>query len=56
MEEVPADNPTVEAAFDEALTQITRDCDRLFTAEEGRGRYVDMTTLFAEFINLKKAT
>jgi len=49
-----SENPSVEATFDAALTEIKRECDKLFTAEEGNGRFVDMYHLYNAFINLKK--
>ena len=54
MEELPTENPNVEATFDEVLTATTRECDKFFTAEEGKGRYVDMHTPYISFINLRK--
>eukprot|EP00826_Nyctotherus_ovalis_P058615 TRINITY_DN8073_c0_g2_i3.p1 TRINITY_DN8073_c0_g2~~TRINITY_DN8073_c0_g2_i3.p1 ORF type:complete len:240 (+),score=100.43 TRINITY_DN8073_c0_g2_i3:575-1294(+) len=51
--EIP-ENPSVEAAFDQALEEVRRECDKLFTAEEGYGRFVDMYALYNMFINMKK--
>jgi len=48
------ESPSVEATFDQALEEVRRECDKLFTAEEGYGRFVDMYNLYNMFINLKK--
>ena len=54
MDDVSGENPSVEAMFDEALTLTTRECDKVFTSEEGKGKFVDMLSLYTDFINLKK--
>lgn len=43
-----------DAYFNMALEEATKTSDRLFTAEESNGQFIDLNNLYVEFKNLKK--
>jgi splicing factor 3A subunit 3 len=36
------------------MMEVVNDCEKLFTAEEGNGKFVDLHTLYMQFCNIKK--
>lgn len=54
MVEVPVENPSAEATFDKLLTLTNKEADRIFSAEEGKGKFVDLHHIYLTFLNVKK--
>jgi hypothetical protein len=52
--EIKGGGATVDSIFANTYDNMNRYADKIFTHEEGRGRYVDMHTYYNIFINLKK--
>ena len=48
------DNLDTEALFNKIMEEVIADCDKLFTAEEGNGKYLDLHNLYMQFCNIKK--
>ena len=40
------DNLDAEALFNKIMEAVIQDCEKLFTAEEGNGKYVDLNNLY----------
>lgn len=38
-----------EALFNKIMEEVIQDCDKLFTAEEGNGKYLDLHLLYMQF-------
>lgn len=36
------------------MEEVIQDCDKLFTAEEGNGKYLDLHNHYMAFCNIKK--
>ena len=43
---IPNFNPDSDTSFDLLKEECLKECDRLFTSEEARGRFVDMNSLY----------
>lgn len=48
------DNLDAESLFNKMMEEVINDCERMFTAEEGNGKYVDLHALYMQFCNIKK--
>jgi len=43
-----------EGMFNRIMEEVIDYCDKVFTAEEGNGKTVDLHSLYQQFCNIKK--
>jgi hypothetical protein len=43
-----------EALFNKVMEEVVDECNRIFSAEEGNGKYVDLDAIYFQFCNIKK--
>ena len=48
------DNLDAETLFNKVMSEVIEDCEKMFTAEEGNGKYLDLGNLYMKFCNIKK--